>query len=109
GRIPAGRVSHAFTHSTDILPTLCEAAGIKPPPQLPLDGISLHSHFRGGPPPTFAQRGTVFWQLNLYKRLQRHYPKPMPYATEIARRGQWKLLALDGKPVELFDVKADPY
>jgi N-acetylgalactosamine-6-sulfatase len=23
-------------------------------------------------------------------------------------RGKWKLLALDGKPVELFDVEADP-
>jgi arylsulfatase A-like enzyme len=50
----------------------------------------------------------VFWQLDLYKSLQRHYPKPKPYATEVVMRGNWKLLALKGKPVELFDVEADP-
>ena len=25
----------------------------------------------------------------------------------IARRGRWKMLALDGSPVELFDIEAD--
>ncbi len=60
-------------------------------------------------PPSDEARGTVFWQLDLYRNLQRHYPKPQPYATEVAMRGKWKLLALGGKPVELFDVEADPY
>ena len=50
----------------------------------------------------------MFWQLNLYRGLQRHYPKPKPFATEVAMRGKWKLLALGGKPVELFDIEADP-
>ena len=53
------------------------------------------------------ERGTVFWQLDLYRMLQRHYAKPKPYATEIARRGRWKMLALDGVPVELFDIETD--
>ena len=46
--------------------------------------------------------------MDLYKHLQRHYPKPEPYSTEIARRGKWKLLAYDGEPRELFDLEADP-
>ena len=50
----------------------------------------------------------MFWQLNLYKKMQRHYPKPKPYATEVAIRGNWKMLALNRTPVELFDLKADP-
>ncbi len=30
------------------------------------------------------------------------------YATEAVRHGRWKLLAMEGMPVELFDLKADP-
>lgn len=106
--ISAGATSRAFGHTNDLLPTFCEAAGIDISDKDKVDGISLLSHLKGGSPPTLNERGTVFWQLNLYKNLQRHYPKPEPYATEIVRRGKWKLLALDGAPVELFDMRADP-
>ena len=108
GKIPAGKETDAFAHSNDLLPTFCEAAGVKPTADLPLDGRSLLPHLTGGAAPTMEERGTVFWQLDLYKSIQRHYPKPKPYATEVVRRGKWKLLALDGKPVELFDILADP-
>ena len=104
-RLPQGKVVETFGQHVDLLPTLSEAAGVTPPADWPLDGVSLLPHLMGGPAP---ERGTVFWQLDLYKSLQRHYPKPEPYSTEIARRGQWKLLALDGKPTELFDLEADP-
>ena len=40
--------------------------------------------------------------------MQRPDPKPEPFATEIAMRGKWKMLARDGKAVELFNVEADP-
>lgn len=106
--IPAGQTSDAFGHTNDLLPTFCQAAGVELPGDLPLDGLSLLPHLKGEPPPSIEERGTVFWQLDLYRRIQRHYPKPKPYATEVAMRGDWKLLALGGKPVELFDVKADP-
>ena len=105
--IPAGRTSDAFGHSNDLLPTFCEAAGVKLPSELPLDGLSLLPHLEGSESPSAEARGTVFWQLNLYKSIQRHYPKPKPFATEVALRGKWKLLALGGKPVELFDIEAD--
>jgi N-acetylgalactosamine-6-sulfatase len=74
-----------------------------------LDGINLLPHLTGGPTPTDAQRGTIFWQMQLYRSLQRHYLKPEPYATEVVRRGPWKLLALDGEPVELLDILNDPH
>lgn len=106
--IPPGQTSEAFGHTNDLLPTFCDAAGIRLPSELPIDGLSLLPHFKGEDPPSEKARGTVFWQLNLYKNLQRHYPKPKPYATEVAMRGKWKLLAIDGKPVELFDLDADP-
>ena len=108
GKIPAGKETDAFAHSNDLLPTFCEAAGVKPSADLPLDGRSLLPHLTGGAALSMDERGTVFWQLDLYKSIQRHYPKPKPYATEVVRRGKWKLLALSGKPVELFDILADP-
>lgn len=106
--IPAGITSRAFGHTNDLLPTFCEAAGIDVPGIVQVDGKSLLPHLKGGKPLSAEERGTVFWQLNLYKNLQRHYPKPEPFATEVVRRGKWKLLAMDGEPVELFDIHADP-
>lgn len=106
--IPAGQASDAFGHTNDLLPTFCDAAGVELPSDLPIDGLSLLPHLKGEAAPTEETRGTMFWQLNLYKGLQRHYPKPKPYATEVVMRGKWKLLALSGKPVELFDIQADP-
>ncbi len=106
--IPAGQTFDAFGHSNDLLPTFCEAARIELPSDLPVDGLSLLPHLKGEKQPSEEARGTVFWQLNLYKSIQRHYPKPKPFATEVAMRGRWKLLALSGKPVELFDIEADP-
>ena len=72
------------------------------------DGLSLLPHFKGESAPSSEERGTVFWQLDLYKKLQRHYPKPKPFATEVAMKGKWKLLALNGNPVELLDLESDP-
>ena len=106
--IAKGQSTEMFGHTNDLLPTLCEAAGVEIPDELPLDGKSLLPYMTGQKQPDELARGTVFWQLDLYKKLQRHYPKPKPYATEITRRGNWKLLSLDGEPVELFDVEADP-
>ena len=106
--IKAGQTSKAFGHTNDLLPTFCEAAGVELLSELPIDGLSLLPHMKGERPPSVEARSTVFWQLDLYKNIQRHYPKPKPFATEIAMRGKWKLLALKGKPVELFDIETDP-
>jgi arylsulfatase A len=104
GHIPAGRTTQQFGHSTDILPTLCAAAGVVPPSDV--DGHNLLPHMTDGT--VLPDRGTVFWQIDLYKHLQRHYLKPEPYSKEIVRNGRWKLLCYDGQPKELFDIETDP-
>lgn len=104
-RIKAGTESGELGHTNDLLPTCCAAAGVKLPSDGNFDGLDLLPLLTGNT--RKLPRPTVFWQVDLYKNLQRHYPKPKPYATEIARRGQWKLLAIEGKPVELIDVEAD--
>ena len=105
GRIQAGVESGELCHSTDLLPTLC-AAGHVSIPSGQCDGINLLPLLTGETDE--LQRPATFWQIDLYKHLQRHEPKPEPYATEIVRSGRWKLLARDGQPVELFNIEADP-
>lgn len=96
-----------MSRSSDQLPTVCAAAGIALPKNDTFDGINLLPLLTGQTEKLMWE--TVFWQINLYKKLQRHYPKPRPYATEIAQKGMWKLLAKDGDPVELFDIESDLY
>ncbi len=106
GRIPSGKNSSMFAHHCDIFPSLCAAAGVPLPGDYHGDGLNLWDAWSAGKMP--PDRGTVLWQLDLHPKIQRHYPKPKPYATEVARRGKWKLMAMDGRPVAVFDLDADP-
>lgn len=45
--ITTGRVCHDLVDSTDFLPTICEAAGVKVPASLTLDGRSVMPQLRG--------------------------------------------------------------
>ncbi|MBL8230214.1 MAG: sulfatase-like hydrolase/transferase [Bryobacterales bacterium] len=105
GRIAKGRVSKQVAHHCDLLPTICAAAGIALPRTLALDGVNLLPHLRK--PETVVKREVLLWQIDHYPRLQRHYPKPKPYATEAALAGRWKLLSNDGRPVALYDIGSD--
>ena len=105
GRIPAGSASDSIGHTIDLLPTLCAAAGVPVPAAAQMDGVSLLGHWLENTP--VERSGPLLWQLDLYKRLQRHYPKPTPYATEVAMEGKWKLLCSNAEPLELFDLEAD--
>ena len=102
--IKAGQKTTTFAHSTDLLPTFCEAAGVELAADLPLDGISLLPYFKGGQSPTQQQRGTMVWHFDRFKN--RSGKTAM---TEVAMQGKWKLLARHGKPAELFNLDADPY
>ena len=106
GHIPPGTTTTELGHSNDLLLTFCDAAGVRVPNDVTFDGRNLLPHMTTGEP--VKARGTVFWQLDLYKQIQRHFKKPKPYATEVVRRDRWKMLANGGVPVELFDVEADP-
>ena len=104
GKILPGKLSFQDGHIADLLPTFCEAVGISIT-KVPLDGISLLPVFTKNA--TLPER-TLLWQMDVYKQLQRHYEKPKPYASTIAKHGKWKLLADGEVPVELFDLENDP-
>jgi arylsulfatase A-like enzyme len=61
GRIAANSTSTAFALSTDLLPTLLEAAGIARPAGLKLDGLSLLPVLTGSDPSTQGDSRTVTW------------------------------------------------
>ncbi|QDU64496.1 Arylsulfatase [Planctomycetes bacterium Pan216] len=103
--IPAGTACDTLAHATDILPTMCAAAGVALPKNVHFDGVNLLPMMTEG---RDLQRGTVFWQMDLYPRIQRFMQKPKPYSTEVVRDGRWKMLAREGKATELFDLESDP-
>ncbi|MGC1272842.1 MAG: sulfatase-like hydrolase/transferase [Planctomycetaceae bacterium] len=58
GVLPAGEVNDVPVCSLDLLPTLCELAGVAPPADRPLDGTSLVPLFAGE---RFAREKPLAW------------------------------------------------
>jgi arylsulfatase A-like enzyme len=92
GTIPAGRTSdHVWAH-WDVLPTLADLAGLKPPRGL--DGISMARALRGQ-----KQQAHEFLYWEFHER----------GFQQAVRMGSWKALRLkQGDPLELYDLKSDP-
>jgi len=105
GRIRPGTVSNEFAISTDLLPTLCEAAGAKAPKDFHADGQSLLSHLRTGR--RIATRAVACWLMDEYPNFQRRHGEQPPHATEAVRWGRWKMLARDGQPLALYYLEND--
>ena len=111
GHIEAGQVTNELVHSCDIYPTFCAAAGIKPDKSVKLDGRNILPLLTENIP--VKDRGYVFWQIAMYKHNGNYAivndTRPQPIATEIVRKGKWKLLAREGEPLELFNMEEDQY
>jgi arylsulfatase A len=95
GAIPAGKVSDVPWAFWDFLPTAAELAGAKLPGGQKLDGRSIASLLRGGDAP---QRESFYWEL--HER----------YSKQAVRFGDWKAIRDPfNAPVQLYDLKSDPY
>lgn len=92
GVIPAGRVSNYAWAHWDVLPTLAEFAGVKPPRGL--DGISVARELRGRKP---SQHPPLYWEFQ------------EDGFTQAARIDRWKAIRLKPRaPLELYDLQRDP-
>jgi len=80
-RVKAGTVSSEPVCNTDLLPTLCALAGVKPPADRALDGADLTPLFDGKPVP---RRQPLYWQYD--------FAISRPWVVAL-RDGPWKLLA----------------
>jgi len=91
----SGAITREPGHITDLMPTVLEAAGASYPRHregkkvLPPEGVSLTPVFEGGHLPPRQ----IFMEHE---------------GNRAVREGRWKLVALHGKPWELYDIEADP-
>ncbi len=89
--IPRGKSTEAFTYLLDVFPTLCDIAGIAPPPDL--DGESLRPLWEGTKE---RVRDSVFL--------------PFIQIQRAVRDERWKLVCYPKIGyLELFDLGADPH
>jgi arylsulfatase A-like enzyme len=93
GTIPAGKVSdHPWAH-WDMLPTLSELAGAKPPAGI--DGLTMTRALKGEPQ---AAHDYLYWEFH-----ERGFQQAV-------RMGSWKAVRLaKDAPLELYDLTTDPY
>lgn len=94
-----GRRTAVPTASIDLYPTLLDFAGLEPPADHRLDGISLMPLIDGKAAPPSRQ---LYWHFPCYVG-------PSPPASAI-REGDWKLLQFfeDGGRFELYNLANDP-
>jgi arylsulfatase A len=88
GRIKPGQVVAEPASGVDWLPTFCALAGIEPPRDRALDGVSLLPLFEGRP---LARKTPLFW----------HYYRGFGRAKAALREGDWKIVGLWDGPADL--------
>ncbi len=106
GVVEAGSECSEPVTSIDFFPTICEAAGVKPPSGRVIDGESLVPLLRQTGK---LEREAIFWHFPHYRGMIGPY--------SIVRAGDWKLIKryegkklvkrYEGKAFELFNIKDD--
>ena len=97
GTVKAGSICRVPATSVDILPTICQAAGLNLPSERAIDGESLM--------PLLTQEGNLirdalFWHFPHYRG------DVVPYS--IIRKGVWKLIKrYEGPTFELYNLNED--
>lgn len=88
GKITPGQVVREPVSGVDWLPTFCALAGIEPPKDRAVDGVSLLPLFEGRP---LERRTPLFW----------HYYRGFGRAKAALRDGDWKIVGLWDGPADL--------
>ncbi len=96
GRTKPGTVCDEPVNGTDVLPTLCDIAGVATPTDRPLDGVSILPAFDGK---------RLERTVPLYWRYDRALSRPFTVAM---REGDWKILANNQMTrFELYNLRDD--
>ncbi|MFO1053117.1 MAG: sulfatase-like hydrolase/transferase [Planctomycetota bacterium] len=96
GVVKPGSVSDCQITSVDLMPTVLDALGVKPPSDVVLDGLSLLPQLKGaGPVPR-----PLFWHFPHYRG------DITPFS--VVRAGDFKLIVrYEGPAFELYDLHSD--
>lgn len=96
GRIPAGTTSELLSAFWDMMPTMCEIAGVECPPT---DGISMLPEMLGEPDKQ-QKHDFLYWEY------------PEAGGQKAIRTGDWKAFVRDirkgNRKIELYDLSVDP-
>jgi len=94
-----GTQTHAPITSPDLFPTLLDAAGLEPMPDVHVDGVSFMPALRGD---RSFDRGPIFWHYP-------HYGNQGGSPSAGVRQGPWKLVKHFETPddLELFNLHED--
>ncbi|GEP98752.1 arylsulfatase [Chitinophaga cymbidii] len=112
GMIKAGQVSEHVTAGWDMLPALCEAAGVQPPAGI--DGISFYPTFTGRSGQ--ARHPYLYWEYYTYNYNWNKPDSQLPrnwLDSRAVRFGDWKAVVKssprgENAAVELYDLQSDP-
>ncbi|MEX1048665.1 MAG: sulfatase-like hydrolase/transferase [Akkermansiaceae bacterium] len=101
GKIAADRIDdRSLISAVDLLPTLCEVAGLALPAGYQPDGVSQVAALLGTP--ALLRQRPLFWQIGAQKN------SPTHWASFAVVDGHWKLLVNDDfSRLELYDLAAD--
>ena len=117
GHIEPG-VSDYPNVTLDVLPTFCELAGVRPPADRPLDGISIAPHLlknvrpqRTSPMYWHFEKQAKNWRMigeGYDRRFDGTQPSDDPVPHVAIRRDQYALRRYQDGRYEMFDLVADP-
>jgi N-acetylgalactosamine-6-sulfatase len=104
GRLPADRVDKtSVINSVDILPTLCDIAGVSLPSEYQSDGVSFLPALEGK---EFARGKDLFWDWRFEHDATQYGDYWWPAGA--IRRGSWMLLlSQNGERMELYNLDDD--
>jgi N-acetylgalactosamine-6-sulfatase len=110
--ITKGIVSNEIANTMDFLPTFLKLAQGTLDKNTPIDGLDITPILFEQKP--LINRKTMFWEIApKYKRSGNYVNvtdiRLKPTANQIARKGPWKLLAIEGTSKELYNMDEDPY
>jgi len=98
GHVAAGSTSEHVWYFADVMATLTELAGVKPPAEH--DGISVA--------PTLVGEAAIGHKQRLHDYLYWEHPNHQERLMQAVRMGDWKGVRLDaGAPLELYNLRED--
>lgn len=104
GHTNPGSVSDDTVCLIDFYPTILDIAGVALPKDQPVDGVSLAPLLQTGEQPELSSR-PLFW-YNVTNEAKEDGEIVLPVAS--VRKGGWRLVKNFGRPLELYNLDADP-